>query len=74
MACNREVEYGELHWHHLKPRYVSKLNNEPPDDSYENVSLLCKKCHIEIHRYLWWDDEFQMMTDMVEGQRKDSPT
>lgn len=70
MACGREVDYREIHWHHLKPKYVSKQNNEPQDDSYENGSLLCIRCHIEIHKYLWWDDEYQMMIDMIEGNRK----
>lgn len=70
MACNQEFEYKDIHWHHLKPKYVSKANHEPIDNSYENSSLLCKKCHAEIHRYLWWDDEFQVMTSMIEGNKK----
>ena len=69
MGCGREVPLNDLHWHHLKPKYVSKHNHEPQDDSYENGSLLCKNCHIEIHRFLWWDDEFQVMTSMIEGNK-----
>lgn len=74
MGCGKIVEYKDLHWHHLKPKYVSKINHEPPDDSYENGSLLCRRCHIEIHKYLWWEDEFQVMTSIVEGNKQESST
>ena len=73
MACGKEVEYHNLHWHHLKPKYVSKANYELPDDSFENGSLLCKDCHREIHRYHWWQDEFQVMTSIIESNKEKSP-
>ena len=65
MLCGEEKELKELQWHHIKPRYVSKACHEEPDDSPENGAILCKKCHVEIHRYLWWDDEFQLLTELI---------
>ncbi|MBQ8299582.1 MAG: HNH endonuclease [Clostridia bacterium] len=70
MACGKIVEYKNIQWHHIKPKYVSKANHEPVDDSYENGSLLCKRCHIEIHKYLWWDEEYQLLTDLIEDNKK----
>ena len=69
MGCGKEVPLKDLHWHHLKPKYVSKANHEPPDDSYANGSLLCKRCHTEIHKYLWWDIEYQLLTDLIEDNK-----
>ena len=69
MACGKLVPYSEIQWHHLVPKYVSKTYKQPPDNSYENGSLLCKRCHVEIHKYLWWDEEFQMLTDLIEDNK-----
>jgi hypothetical protein len=44
--CRKDVGRS-ITWHHVKPRYASG------DDSYENGSLLCEKCHVEVHRYNW---------------------
>lgn len=70
MLCGKTVPYEEIQWHHIFPRYASKRLGELPDDSYENGSLLCRHCHIEIHHYLWWDDEYQVMTDMILANKK----
>ena len=70
MGCCKEFPLKDLQWHHLKPKYVSKANHEQQDDSYSNGSLLCRKCHAEIHKYLWWDDVFQTMTSIIEGNKK----
>ena len=69
MGCGRVVSYKDIQWHHLVPKYVSKINKQPPDDSYENGSLLCIRCHVEIHKYLWWQDEFQLLTDLIEDNK-----
>ena len=69
MGCGKDCELKDLQWHHLKPKYVSKAYHESPDNSYENGSLLCKRCHIEIHKYLWWDNEFQLLTDLIEDNK-----
>lgn len=73
MCCGEEKPLKELQWHHIKPKYVSKANHEEPDDSYENGSILCLRCHIDIHRYLWWDDEFQLLTEIIL-RNKNEPT
>ena len=65
MGCGRVVEYADIQWHHIKPRYVYKANHEVPDDSYENGALLCKRCHATIHKYLWWDSEYQLLTEAI---------
>lgn len=65
MMCGHEKALKDLQWHHIKPKYLSKANHEPPDDSYENGSLLCKECHVKLHRYLWWDDEYQLLTELI---------
>ena len=70
MGCGREVELKDLQWHHIVPKYVSKVNKQPPDDSYENGALLCKRCHIEIHRYLFWEEEYQMLTDLIKDNKQ----
>lgn len=72
MLCGEEKELKELQWHHIKPRYVSKACHEEPDDSPENGAILCKKCHVEIHRYLWWDDEFQLLTEIILRNKNES--
>ena len=69
MGCGRETKLKELQWHHIVPKYVSKLNKQPPDNSYENSSLLCKRCHIQIHKYLYWDIEYQMLIDLIEDNK-----
>lgn len=69
MGCGKETKLKDLQWHHIVPKYVSKLNKQPPDNSYENSSLLCKNCHIQIHKYLYWDIEYQMLTDLIEDNK-----
>lgn len=69
MGCGKEVEYKNIHWHHIKPKYVSKANHEPVDNSYDNGALLCVQCHQEIHKYLWWDLEYQLLTDIIEDNK-----
>ena len=69
MGCGRETKLKDLQWHHLVPKYVSKLNKQPPDDSYANSSILCKNCHIQIHKYLYWDEEYQLLCDLIEDNK-----
>lgn len=69
MGCGRETKLKDLQMHHLVPKYVSKANHEPPDDSYENNSLLCISCHRTIHKYLYWDIEYQMLIDLIEDNK-----
>jgi 5-methylcytosine-specific restriction endonuclease McrA len=72
MYCGREVKYREIQWHHIKPKYVSKANHEEADNSYENGSLLCTRCHTAIHKFLWWDEEYQEMTRVIENHKSAS--
>lgn len=72
MCCGKNRLLKELQWHHIKPKYVSKANHELPDDSYANSSLLCLKCHVEIHKYLWWDDEYQLLTELILRNKEET--
>lgn len=72
MYCGKEVKYKDIQWHHIKPKYASKANHEEVDNSYENGSLLCTKCHMAIHKYLWWDEEYQIMTEVIEDHKSAS--
>jgi 5-methylcytosine-specific restriction endonuclease McrA len=65
MLCGKHFPYRQIQWHHIKPKYVSKRANKPPDDSIENGSLLCLDCHARIHEYGWWDDEYQLLTEII---------
>ena len=69
MGCGKTVEYKDIQWHHLVPRYVFKINKQAPDDSYANSSLLCKRCHSTIHQYLYWDEEYQLLCDLIEDNK-----
>lgn len=69
MCCGEEYPLYDLQWHHIKPRYVYKACHEAPDDSYENGSLLCKRCHVAIHKYKWKDKEYQAITDTIRKNK-----
>lgn len=69
MGCGKATRLKDLQWHHIKPKYVSKACHEEPDNSYENGALLCKRCHVTIHKYLWWDKEYQLLTDLIEDNK-----
>lgn len=65
MLCGRTVEYKDIQWHHIKPKYASKADGEPIDDSYENGSLICVDCHRYIHLYSWWGIEYHQLMSIV---------
>ena len=67
MYCGEEVPYNQINWHHIKPKYISKMYGELPDDSYENGALVCLNCHSKIHQYAWWDEEYHQMMKVIEG-------
>lgn len=69
MGCGRETKLKDLQMHHIVPKYVSKQRNEPPDDSYENNVLVCTRCHRTIHKYLYWDIEYQLLMELVEDNK-----
>lgn len=69
MGCGKIVEYTNIQWHHIVPEYVSKINKQHPDNSYENGSLLCRKCHVAIHKYLYWQEEYQLLIDLIEDNK-----
>lgn len=70
MLCGKEVPYNQINWHHIKPKYVSKMYCELPDDSYENGSLVCVTCHAIIHQYAWWDEEYHQLMEIVKDNKK----
>ena len=65
MMCGKRYAVNYLRWHHILPKYVSKANHEPPDDSVDNGAILCVSCHVMIHEYLWWEDEYQLLTEII---------
>ena len=70
MYCKREVAYSDIQWHHIKPKYVFKAEHQEIDNSYENGSLLCSKCHAMIHKYNWEDSEYQKITSVIVNNKK----
>lgn len=73
MLCGRTVEYKDIHWHHIKPKYASKFYGEPVDNSYANGSLICVSCHHYIHLYSWWGKEYHQLMSIVLSN-KNEPT
>jgi 5-methylcytosine-specific restriction endonuclease McrA len=65
MGCGKVCNLHKIQWHHIMPKYVSKAYHIPQDDSYENGALLCPRCHATLHKYLWWDWEYQKLTDLI---------
>ena len=72
MMCGKKFPLKKLQWHHIKPKYVFKSEHLEPDDSFENGAILCASCHTLIHKYLWWDDKYQLLTEIIL-QNKDLP-
>ena len=74
MMCGKYDKLKNLEWHHIVPSYVRRLDHLPPDDSLENGAILCKKCHKMLHMYWWWEDEYQLLTEIIlENKEKTSP-
>lgn len=69
MYCGRQVPYREINWHHIKPKAVCKFLKEPIDDSYENGSLLCLKCHAYVHTLYYWSREYQEAMDVIRRNK-----
>lgn len=65
MMCGKRYPLKLLQWHHIKPKYVYRHNNKPPDDSTENGAILCVSCHAIIHEYVWESDEYQLLTEII---------
>ena len=69
MACGKECRYSEIQRHHIVPKYVFRQLKLPIDDSYANSCLVCTRCHSMIHEYLYWDEEYQQMMDLIEDHK-----
>ena len=63
MLCGKEVE-KHIQWHHIIPRYAGG------DDSYENGSLLCCNCHLEVHDFMYGDEEYTIYTEKILANKK----
>ncbi len=70
MLCLKEVPYEKIHYHHMIPKYYTKFMGLAQDDSYENGSLVCIDCHKKIHEYMYLDDEYQFLMDVIQGNKK----
>lgn len=63
MICGNDV--GKLiQWHHIVPRYAGGT------DIYENGSLLCPLCHIELHYHEYGDEEYTRLTEIILQNKK----
>lgn len=69
MLCGRGVPYRQLNWHHIKPKYVCKMNNEPIDNSYENGALLCLECHDFVHSFEYNSQEYQDLMMLIKRKK-----
>ena len=58
MICGRDVG-KKIQWHHIVPRYAGGY------DTYENGSLLCPDCHVEIHFNEYGDEEYTRLTSII---------
>ena len=65
MICGEKTPLENLQYHHIKPKYASKAEGKPADDSYENGSLACVNCHHNIHLYDWGSFEYKQMTAKI---------
>ena len=63
MLCGKDVG-KHIQWHHLIPRYAGG------DDSYENGSLLCCNCHLEVHDFMYGDEEYTIYTEKILANKK----
>ena len=62
MCCGEDVG-SKITWHHLKPRYAGGK------DTLENASLLCEKCHRQIHKYQWGTVDYKRITKIILKKR-----
>ena len=65
MLCGKEVPLRELNWHHIVPKSISRRKGQEPDDSYENGSLVCLKCHSYIHSFAYYDTRYQKLMRII---------
>jgi hypothetical protein len=65
MLCGKDVG-KHIQWHHLIPRYAGGL------DTYENGSLLCCSCHLEVHDFMYEDKEYTDYTNKILANKKGS--
>lgn len=63
MICGKDVG-KKIQWHHIVPRYAGGY------DTYENGSLLCPLCHVEIHFYEYGDEEYTRLTKIILQNKK----
>ena len=70
MLCGKVVPYHEINWHHIKPKAVCKYYTEPIDNSYENGSLLCVKCHAYVHTLSYWSNQYQALMRKIRANKK----
>ena len=70
MYCGRVVPYQSINWHHIKPKSISKLQNEPIDNSYENGALLCLSCHAYVHTFDFYSKDYQAAMRVIRKNKK----
>lgn len=70
MLCGKEFSYKILNWHHIKWKSISKANNEPIDNSYENGLLLCVDCHHYVHTFPYHSCDYRELMCIAQKNRK----
>lgn len=72
MCCGEEKPLKELQWHHIKPKYDFLKHNEPIDNSEENGALLCRECHVNLHKYWYGTAEYMTFTQEIIRNKEHS--
>lgn len=58
MICG-ELMGNKIQFHHIVPKWYSKRNGMPIDNSYEQGILVCQKCHNELHRVRYKSRDYE---------------
>lgn len=70
MLCGKSHPYIE--WHHIRPKYDFLKHNEPIDNSEENGVLLCRECHVNLHKYWYGTAEYMTFTQEIIRNKEHS--
>jgi hypothetical protein len=64
MLCGKDVG-RRITWHHIKPRCVGG------DNSYQNGSLLCERCHFQrVNKLKYGTREYRELMEEIKRNKK----
>lgn len=58
MLCRQDVKMA-IQWHHAQPKYAKG------DNSYNNGTLLCDRCHKHIHQFQFGTTQYTQLTIQI---------